>query len=168
MMTAIHGRAGRWLLIAAMAGLAICMGMGPASAVDTVSDTTAPDLTAVRAKIKAKDWKPALAELMTISNTAQHADVYNLLGFVNRNLGAHKTALTWYKKALDFDPDHKGAHEYLGELYVKTGDMAQARRHETVLVGLCPKGCEELEDLRKAIAMGPGTFSMTDGVVATQ
>lgn len=151
----------------AMALLAGCLAGGPAGAVDTVSDTAAPDLSSVRAKIKAKDWKPALAELTATANNVQHADVYNLLGFVNRNLGAHKTALTWYKKALDFDPDHKGAHEYLGELYVKTGDMAQARTHETVLVRLCPKGCEELDDLRKAIAMGPGTFTMTDGPVAT-
>ena len=129
----------------------------PAFAVDTVTSTDAPDLTSVRAKIKAKDWPAALAELTTISNTVQHANVYNLLGFVNRNLGEHKKALTFYKKALDFNPDHKGAHEYMGELFVKTGDMAEAKKHEVILVRLCPDGCEELEDLRKAIAAGPGT-----------
>ena len=127
----------------------------PASAVDTVTSADAPDLTSVRAKIKSKDWPAALAELNTISNTAQHADVYNLMGFVNRNMGENKTAFTFYKKALDFDPNHKGAHEYLGELYVKTGDLAKAREHEVVLVKLCPQGCEELADLRKAIATGP-------------
>ena len=128
----------------------------PASAVDTVTSADAPDLTSVRAKIKGKDWPAALAELNTISNTVQHADVYNLLGFVNRNMGEHKTALTFYNKALDFNPDHKGAHEYMGELFVKTGDIAEAKKHEVILVRLCPKGCEELEDLRKAIAAGPG------------
>lgn len=127
----------------------------PAGASDDLVSRDAPDLTAVRAKIKAKDWPAALAELRMISNTVQHADVYSLLGFVNRNMGEHKTALVCYRKALSFDPNHKGAHEYLGELFVKIGDMAQAHVHEVFLQRLCPAGCEELEDLQKAIAAGP-------------
>lgn len=151
--------------VALLAMLAIAGGTisaPPAFAVDTITSLDAPDLTSVRAKIKAKDWPGALAELTTIADTAQHADVYNLLGFVNRNMGAHKTALTFYQKALDYDPNHKGAHEYLGELFVKVGNMTKAHEHEVVLARLCPKGCEELEDLRKAIASGPGTAAMTN------
>ena len=128
------------------------VGVAPAFAVDTITSADAPDLTSVRTKIKAKDWPAALAELTTISNSAQHADVYNLLGFVNRNMGENKTAFTFYKKALDFDPNHKGAHEYLGELYLRMGDMAKAEEQLTVLRGLCPSGCEELEDLEADIA----------------
>jgi tetratricopeptide (TPR) repeat protein len=139
--------------------LVLLLALAPvtASAVDTITSTDAPDLTSVRAKIKSKDWSSALTELTKISDTVQHADVYNLLGFVNRNMSNHKVALTFYKKALDFNPDHKGAHEYMGELFVKTGDMAEAKKHEVILVRLCPDGCEELEDLRKSIASGPGT-----------
>ena len=55
-------------------------------------------------------------------------------------------------KALDFDAEHKGAHEYLGELYVETGQMPKAREHLAVLEKLCPQGCEEREDLAKAVA----------------
>ena len=58
----------------------------------------------------------------------------------------------WAKKALDFDPEHKGALEYLGELYVQTGELAKAREHVVLLTKLCPQGCEELEDLQKALA----------------
>jgi tetratricopeptide (TPR) repeat protein len=139
--------------------LVLLLALAPvtAYAVDTITSTDAPDLTSVRAKIKSKDWSSALTELTKISDTVQHADVYNLLGFVNRNMSNHKVALTFYKKALDFNPDHKGAHEYMGELFVKTGDMAEAKKHEVILVRLCPDGCEELEDLRKSIASGPGT-----------
>jgi cytochrome c-type biogenesis protein CcmH/NrfG len=54
--------------------------------------------------------------------------------------------------AASFDADHKGAHEYLGELYVETGQLAKAREHLGVLGRLCPQGCEEREDLAKAIA----------------
>ena len=50
------------------------------------------------------------------------------------------------------DADHKGAHEYLGELYVETGDLASAREQLAVLTRLCPQGCEERKDLEEALA----------------
>lgn len=50
----------------------------------------------------------------TVDRNVRHADVYNLLGFSLRKTGDHPKALTFYKKALDFDADHKGAPEYLG------------------------------------------------------
>ena len=122
-------------------------------AVDTPTTREAPDLTAVRAKIKAKEFKAAIADLnVMIDKGVQHADVYNLLGFSLRKSGDLKTAYTFYKKALDFDPEHKGALEYLGELYVETGELAKAHQHVVLLQKLCPQGCEELEDLEKAIA----------------
>jgi Flp pilus assembly protein TadD len=136
--------------------LALCLLVGlvsTAKAVDTPTTREAPDLTAVRAKIKAKQFKAAIVDLNgMIDNGVQHADVYNLLGFSLRKSGDTKAAYTFYKKALDFDPDHKGALEYLGELYVETGELAKARQHVVLLQKLCPQGCEELEDLEKAIA----------------
>jgi tetratricopeptide (TPR) repeat protein len=124
-----------------------------AFAVDTVVSKDAPDLTAVRAKIKAKDFKSALVDLNgMIDKGVQHADVYNLMGFSLRKTGDYTKALTFYKKALDFDADHKGAHEYLGELYVETNQMPKAREHLAILEKLCPQGCEEREDLAAAIA----------------
>jgi Flp pilus assembly protein TadD len=138
-------------------GLAICVVMAlmqsAALAVDTTGSTNPPDLAAVRAKIKAKDFKSALADLSgLVDGGVQHADVYNLLGFSLRKTGDYAKALTFYKKALDFDPEHKGAHEYLGELYVETGQLPKAQEHLATLERLCPKGCEEREDLAKVIA----------------
>jgi len=121
-------------------------------AVDTETSKDAPDLGAIRAKIKARDFKAAIADLMAlVDNGVQHADVYNLLGFSLRKSGDLKQAYTYYRKALEFDPDHKGALEYLGELYVETGDLPKAREHLAKLQKLCPQSCEELEDLEKAI-----------------
>jgi tetratricopeptide (TPR) repeat protein len=141
---------GAALLGAALIALA---GPGPALAVDTVTTRDTPDLRPVRAKIRAKDWKGATADLYAmIDRGVQHADVYNLLGFSLRNGGDYQAAYTFYRKALEFNPEHKGALEYLGELYVKTGEMAKAREHVALLKKLCPQGCEELEDLEKAIA----------------
>jgi Flp pilus assembly protein TadD len=124
----------------------------PALAVDNVSSRDAPDLTSVRAKIKAKDFKGAIAELTPMLTTNQHADVYNLMGFSLRKIGDTKQAYTFYRKALDFDPEHKGALEYLGELYVETGQVDKAQENVTLLKKLCPSGCEELADLEHAIA----------------
>jgi tetratricopeptide (TPR) repeat protein len=84
--------------------------------------------------------------------TNQHADVYNLMGFSLRKIGDTKQAYTFYRKALEFDPEHKGALEYLGELYVETGQVDKARENVTLLKKLCPGGCEELADLEHVIA----------------
>jgi Flp pilus assembly protein TadD len=128
------------------------LGSSLALAVDTVTSKDAPDLTSVRAKIKAKDYQAALTQLKVLTDTHQHADVYSLMGFSLRKTGDYATALTFYKKALDFDANHKGAREYLGELYVETGDLPKAREQLAVLVKLCPQSCEEREDLEKALA----------------
>ncbi len=131
------------------------MGTSPvAFAVDTASPKYGPDLSAAREKIKAKNWAGAIADLQALASTHQHADVFSLLGYSLRNAGDYKAALTYYKKAIDFDPVHRGAHEYLGELYVKTGEMAKAEAQVATLQKLCPQGCEELEDLRKFMATG--------------
>ena len=62
-------------------------------AVDNLSSKDAPDLTSVRAKIKAKDYKGAIAELTPMLVTNQHADVYNLMGFSLRKTGDYKQFL---------------------------------------------------------------------------
>jgi cytochrome c-type biogenesis protein CcmH/NrfG len=143
-----------------LAGLTLVAGLGfapvllsaPAYAVDNMSSTDAPDLTSVRAKIKAQDYAAALAELRDLAEDTQQADVYNLLGFALRKTGDFKTSLTYYTKALELQPDHKAAREYLGELYVETGNMDKAKEQLAVLAELCPGGCEEREDLQKAIS----------------
>jgi Flp pilus assembly protein TadD len=146
-------------LCSSMAGLILILGLGfapallpaPALAVDNMSSTDAPDLTSVRAKLKAKDYAAALTELRDLAEDVQQADVYNLLGFALRKTGDFKTSLTYYTKALELQPDHKAAREYLGELYVETGNMEKAKEQLAALAKLCPGGCEEREDLQKAI-----------------
>jgi Flp pilus assembly protein TadD len=146
-------------LRSAIAGLTLIAGIGvafalpasPAHAVDNMSSTDAPDLTSARAKLKAKDYVAALAELRSLAEDVQHADVYNLLGFALRKTGDFKTSLTYYSKAIEMQPGHKAAREYLGELYVETGNMEKAREQLAELAKLCPGGCEERDDLQKAI-----------------
>lgn len=160
MSRSMRGRALAALLLGGGAVLAL---VSPAGAVDTPTTREAPDLTAVRAKVKAREWTSAIADLNgMLDKGVQHADVYNLLGFSLRKSGDLATAYTFYRKALDFDPEHKGALEYLGELYVERGELAKAREHVALLRKLCPQGCEELEDLEKAIAQAAGSAPKTN------
>ena len=128
----------------------------PAYAVDNMETGDGPDLTSVRAKIATKDYQAALTELRGLAEDNQQADVYNLLGYTLRMTGDYETSLTYYTKALELQPDHKAAHEYLGELYLQTGKPDKANEQLASLKQLCPAGCEELEDLQEAIAARGG------------
>ena len=139
-------------LVAAVIGAGLAYGAPQSMAVDIALPSAALDLTKARELIKAKDWPAAISELKGLAGTYQGADLYNLLGFSLRKSGDHKTALTYYQKALDFDPNHKGAREYLGELYVETKQLDKAKEQLAILVKLCPQGCEERADLEQAIA----------------
>ena len=103
--------------------------------------------------IKADKCEEAIPLLQqVVASNARDADALNYLGFCNRKLGKYPDALGFYQKALAVNPKHKGANEYLGELYLRMGDMAKAQEQLTVLKGLCPSGCEEVEDLEADIA----------------
>jgi Flp pilus assembly protein TadD len=141
----------RTLALAAGLVIAPILVSGTAGAVDSMSSNGKVDLTSVRAKIKAKNYAAALQELRKLAEDTPQADVYNLLGYTLRKTGDYTTALSYYTKALDLQPDHKGAREYLGELYVETGNIDKAKAQLAVLVKLCSSGCEEREDLEKAI-----------------
>ncbi|MGM5056956.1 tetratricopeptide repeat protein [Rhizobium sp. 814_E9_N1_1] len=142
-------------LCAISAGLSAVTAL-PAFAVDNMQSTDAPDLTSVRAKIDARDYAGALAELRGLAEDNQQADVYNLMGYTLRKTGDYRTSLTYYTKALELQPDHRAAREYLGELYVETGEMAKAEEQVSSLKQLCPSSCEELEDLQEVIAAKGG------------
>ena len=139
------------LVVAALFGGAMVLSTS-ARAVDNITSRDAPDLTSVRAKIESKDYQGAVTELTPMLQEYQHADVYNLMGFSLRKTGDTKQALTFYRKALDFNPEHTGALEYLGELYVEIGQIDKANENLALLKKLCPSGCDELTDLEKAIA----------------
>jgi cytochrome c-type biogenesis protein CcmH/NrfG len=140
------------LVIFASIVLAPTLTIESARAVDNMETSGDVDLASVRAKIKAQDYKAALTELRDLAEDTQNADIYNLLGFTLRKTGDYATSLSYYTKALDLQPDHKAAREYLGELYVETGHMDKAKEQLAALTKLCPAGCEEREDLQRAIA----------------
>ena len=82
----------------------------------------------------------------------RNADAWNYIGFSHRKLEQYDKALAAYNKALAIDPKHRGAREYLGELYLMTGNVAKAEAQLRKLDGICTFGCEEYDDLKAAIA----------------
>ncbi|NWG70699.1 MAG: tetratricopeptide repeat protein [Parvularculaceae bacterium] len=82
-----------------------------------------------------------------------HPDILNYLGFAHRKLGKFVEAKDYYAQALAMNPDHLGATEYLGELYLETGETKLARKQLARLEKLCPFGCAEAEDLARLIAV---------------
>jgi tetratricopeptide (TPR) repeat protein len=140
-----------------LARLVVTMAMlnapfGPSFAADTPASTDVPDLAPIRAKVYAKDYQSAVDDLRALTATVKHADVYNLLGFSLRNLGRYDEAATWYREALYYDPDHRNAIEYQGELFIRTGQLQRARNNVQKLEFLCLQGCPELTQLRDAVA----------------
>jgi tetratricopeptide (TPR) repeat protein len=80
-----------------------------------------------------------------------NADVLNYLGYSHRKLGDHVTALDFYTAALAQEPNHLGANEYLGELYLEMNDLPKAEERLAVLAAACDSDCDEYEDLAEAI-----------------
>ena len=78
-------------------------------------------------------------------------DVLNYLGYAHRRLGRFDESLAYYQQALALDPMHRGANEYLGELYVELGEIDRAEERLAVLDRACPFGCAEYEDLKRRI-----------------
>lgn len=104
--------------------------------------------------IKGEKYAEAIPLLEgVVKDNPRDADAWNYLGFANRKLGNKDKALEAYQKALAVDPKHKGAHEYLGELYLQMGDLPKAEEQLAILKNICGSNdCEEVEDLTADIA----------------
>ena len=105
-----------------------------------------------RTLIQAANYGAAIPLLeKVVAADPRNADAFNLLGYAHRKLGDKETALTYYQKALAIAPEHRGANEYLGELYLELGQLDKARERLSVLDRACFFGCEEYRELKAAI-----------------
>ena len=112
------------------------------------------ELALSRSLIEAKNYRQALTELKRVDQiVAKNADVNNLLGFTSRKLGQYSQAGIYYVKALKINPNHLGALEYQGELFLIQKKAALANQNLAKLKKLCGTSCEEYLDLKKAIAL---------------
>ena len=104
-------------------------------------------------EVRAGNYALALPFLQkVVAKDAENADAWNYIGFSQRKLKRYDEAMTAYNKALAIKPDHRGANEYIGELYLETGKLALAKERLKVLDSACFFGCEEYDELKAAIA----------------
>jgi len=129
----------------------------PALAVDTGTETPVDELmTTARAAIYSGDYSGAISTLLDVVDTApDNADALNLLGYASRKSGDLERAGVFYDAALQINPNHLGALEYQGELFIMLGDMAAAEANLAKLAAACG-ACEEHAELAAALA-DPGT-----------
>jgi Tfp pilus assembly protein PilF len=123
---------------------------------DSSSETAADSAYKIaEAAVKSKDYsRAAMLFSRVVKDDSSNANAWNYLAFSHRKLGKVDEAEMEYKKALILNPDHKGAHEYLGELYVETGRTALARQLLDRLKVICGTDCEEYEALQQVIDAG--------------
>lgn len=102
--------------------------------------------------IKGEKYQQAITEIdEALGDTPDDADLLNLVAYSHRKLGHFEIALENYLKALKIDPEHRGANEYLGELYLQLGQPEKAEERLAVLDKECFFGCEEYDELKQAI-----------------
>ena len=100
--------------------------------------------------IQASDWKRAISNLnVALVAEPTNADLQNWLGYAYRHEGKYDEALDHYRAALQLNPKHRGAHEYIGETYLLTGNKAKAREHLAALERICGTKCDEYRDLSR-------------------
>lgn len=103
--------------------------------------------------IKGEKYEEAIPLLQkVVADNPRDADAWNYLGFASRKLGKNDESLGYYQKALALAPNHKGANEYLGELYLQMNNLPKAEEQLAKLKSICAGVCEELEDLEADIA----------------
>jgi tetratricopeptide (TPR) repeat protein len=112
------------------------------------------NVAAARQAIEVKDFKSAIGNLMkAVQQNPNDADAHTMLGYSYRKLGAFAKSMEHYQIALKIDPNHPGAHEYLGELYLEMNQPANAETQLQALKKNCPffGKCVEYDELKEAI-----------------
>jgi tetratricopeptide (TPR) repeat protein len=108
----------------------------PTPTQSVATSSLSSDLASIRGLIANKNYSAALTALK---------------GYSARNLKQYKAAGTYYAKALRVNPNHLGALEYQGELFVLTKKISAAKKNLAKLKTLCGVNCEEYLELKQAI-----------------
>lgn len=132
--------------------LAGLLALGCAHAADTSAPPAQDRLAQARAQIAQKRWPAAIDELKRLNDTG-NADWHNLMGYALRKQGTpdYASAERHYDEALRLNPQHRGALEYSGELYLLTNRLPLAEARLATLDKVCTLPCEEFTDLKQAI-----------------
>ena len=133
-----------FLVIAVVSGNAVAAGGNYASDFD---------IRPIMKMLEQERFLDAIDELhYELDNDPDNADILSLLGYSYRKTQNYEDAMTFYEWALNTKPNHRGANEYLGELYLETDHLDKAEQQLEVLSDICPSRCKEYDTLKKAIS----------------
>lgn len=112
-----------------------------------------------------KDWAAAVAALeKVVARRPWHDNAHSLLGYSWRKLGEYEKSLAHYHTALELNPRHRQALEYLGRAYLELHWPDKAEETLAQLGGVCrfvaltfsdgdfSDGCVEYRSLSEAVA----------------
>ena len=116
-----------------------------------------------KAAFEQEDWRGVIDHMTrALEERPWDDDAHNLMGFAYRKLGDYDRALKAYDRALELNPHHRGALEYLGEAYLELDrpELAKgildrlAAECQRISVGASDRSwqsdCDEWEDLNQA------------------
>jgi predicted Zn-dependent protease len=156
----------RKILMASVMALSLALPLAAALAAGTSSGSSssssgssstggtsaAEDYSKAKSKVAAGSYQAAIDILeKMVAKQPNNADALNLMGYSYRKLGKTDEALEYYEDALKLEPDHIGANEYLGELYLEMKNLPKAEERLATLTKAC-NGCEEQKELEEKIA----------------
>jgi len=115
----------------------------------TINGDANSEYALAQTAITQQDFQSAVTHLNTVlASQPDNPDALNLMGFSKRKLGDLSGALQYYDKALALQPNHVGANEYLGELYLEMKLPAKAQERLDALQQICGS-CEEYTELKE-------------------
>jgi Flp pilus assembly protein TadD len=141
----------RWVLALA---LVLVPGAVPAEPSDEPDEQAKvdPDYAGGKKAVEAKDWQTGIGLLLSAAlRDTRNAEIQNLLGYAYRNTGELSLAFKHYNRALQLNPRHRGAHEYVGEAYLMIGNLPKAQEHLAELKRICLIPCDEYAHLQTRI-----------------
>ncbi|HTW33293.1 MAG TPA: tetratricopeptide repeat protein [Rhizomicrobium sp.] len=100
-----------------------------------------------------QDYEDAIRHLLRVNSVEQgNAEILNDLGYATRMTGDYDTSLDYLQRAIVRNPDLKIAYANLGMLYLSMHKPDEAHQQLDALKRLCPRGCEEQDNLSQSIA----------------
>ena len=106
------------------------------------------DLSGVTELVDTGKYDMAIDKIETmLKDDSENADLYNYLAYSQRKTGDFDSAAQNYERALMINPEHLGALEYQGELFLQTAKPEMARENLARLEQLCGMDCEEYTTL---------------------
>lgn len=92
----------------------------------------------------------------------KYFEAWNMVGFCSRKSGDLKGSFEAYHKCLEIEPEYAQAHEYLGEAYLMTNDLAKAKEQLLWLVARKSDQAGELATKIEAFEKGTPGAAQSD------